>query len=231
MKDNFTYRDFVVFYLTGTVAVIVFIAMFFNPVLNFMNCFLTQYPFLKDFSSLILILFVTIIYGIGHLIHTIDYLLLKIHVNIFYKTIRRTKFLNGKKVPEFILNISKSLFYNYRVINYIYEYKKSNKVENVKVFWGKWYELRMEEKHTHAEYWHRQNDLFRGLYLIFFVSTIVFAIQTKFITTIICCFFSILFYKRASQFADHFVETALITHENYRKMKNEEIKNKATNKA
>lgn len=171
------------------------------------------YPFIKDFSVLFLIIAIPIIYATGHIIHTIDYFLLRFHV-FLYKLVRNHTFLKGKKIPEIILKVSKLLFYNHRVVNSIFKFMRLKKVKDTETFWDKWYQIRVSEKYVHAEYWHRQNDLFKGLYLIFISSTIFCLTNGQWGLMLIFLFFTIIFYLRAIQYADNFVEVVILTSKN-----------------
>jgi|GEM_PF-5556467 len=186
---------------------------FFDDLMSFLSIRLKLYPILKDFVAVFIIIVVPLIYATGHVIHAIDYSLLKLHLYI-YKVVRNSDNLNGKQYPELALSISKALLYNHRVVNSIFKSVKGNKVQSVDAFWDKWYKIRNDGRYEHAEYWHRQNDLFKGIYLICGTSLLICIVFLQWWFIPVFLFLTIIFYFRAIQYADHFVETVILTFKN-----------------
>jgi hypothetical protein len=69
MENKFTLRDFLVYLLTGFSLFIFCIPLIYKEIFLFLN---NNKQLLKDFSSIIVILFLLTFYLIGHIIQSID---------------------------------------------------------------------------------------------------------------------------------------------------------------
>ena len=72
MTDKFTLRDFLVYFTTGSLSVISLSILFFKPLFDETSLFLANHMYIKEFSSLLIVLLIPLLYFIGHIIHGID---------------------------------------------------------------------------------------------------------------------------------------------------------------
>jgi acyl-coenzyme A synthetase/AMP-(fatty) acid ligase len=103
------------------------------------------------------------------------------------------------------------LLYRQRVVYAIIEYTKSDKTEkqfkNIEEFWLICARLQIKNRYAPAEYWYILNELFNSINLIFFLSTIISFMTGHWIFGIIYFLLTIFAFKRARQYADHFIQT------------------------
>lgn len=206
MSDKFTLRDFLVYFTTGTMTIVSFCIIFFNETLREITDFFEKYSFINDFSGLLIILAVPVIYFIGHIILGLDYLSL-----IAYKSIHRkltTCRWRKWKIVEQIREFLHFIMYKNKITNSIIQINKKNKIwESNEDFWIDCAKLQTEGKYKPAEYWHTLNDLFKGLCIIFLFSSIIaFKIHKTWIGWFFLGLFLICHF-RAIQFANDFVKT------------------------
>ena len=206
MNDKFTLRDFLVYFTTGTLTVLSMNMLFFNEILSESTGFFEKYKFISEFSGLLIVLAVPLIYFIGHLMHVIDSLSLKT-----YKLIHK-KFtdwhLRKFQVIECIRLILHFFMYKNKVANSIIQEIKENKTWiSIEIFWIDCSKLQKDGKFGSAEYWYTLNDLFKGLYNTFLFSSIIAFIICKSALGLIFIGLFLICHYRAIQFADYFVKT------------------------
>ena len=209
MTTNFTLRDFFVYLLTGLTFVISLGLIFYGELLSATVDFFTKYQFVKDFSFLVTILIIPTIYLVGHIIGAFSYLLLKLFLFID-KTFKKS----SHTLPKWkyrILMLFQILFYRQRVVYTIVKFTKSDNqskpFRDINDFWTICAKLQIEKIYSPAEYWYLLNELFNALNLIFFISTIISFLTKHWTLAIIYFVLTIFAFKRARQYADHFVET------------------------
>lgn len=206
MNDKYTLRDFLVYFTTGTMTIVSIDILFFNKILEKTGDFFGKYTFINEFSGLLIILVVPMIYFIGHLIHGLDFLSLKIYI-VIHKKLTDWK-LRKFRIIEWIRLILHFFMYKNKVINSVIKDKKKNKTwENEELFWIDCAKLQKDGKFIPAEYWYTLNDLFKGLYTVFLFSSIIAFITCKIGLGLIFAGLFLICHFRAIQFADFFVKT------------------------
>jgi len=208
MTTNFTLRDFFVYLLTGLILIICVGTIFYDDIFNWTIDFFSKYEFIKDFSFLVTIFLVPAIYLLGHIIGSFSYNLLQLYV-----WLDKRKFFK-REMPKwkyFILIKLQQLLYRQRVVYAIISYTKSDKTEklfnNVGEFWTICAKLQIEKIYAPAEYWYILNELFNSINLIFFISTIISFMTGHWIIGVVYLILTIFAFKRARQYADHFIQT------------------------
>jgi hypothetical protein len=206
MSDKFTLRDFLVYFTTGTLTVLSMVLLFFNEILSLLSDFFEKYKFVTDFSGLLIVLTVPLVYVIGHLIHVLDFFSLKTY-KFIHKRLNGSK-LRKHKIVEWIRLIVHFFMYKNRIINSIIQENKDNKTwNNEQEFWIDCAKLQKEEKFVYSEYWYTLNDLFKGLYITFLFSSIISFVTCKIGIGLIFVGLFLICHFRAIQFADYFVKT------------------------
>ncbi len=206
MNDKFTLRDFLVYFTTGSLTLISINLLFFNEILSEITDFFEKYKFISDFSGLLIALVIPVIYFIGHLIHGLDYLSLKMYIYIHNKL---TKYkLRKFKIFEVLRLILYFFMYKNKVINSIVQENKEKKTWiSIEEFWLYCARLQKVGKFGPAEYWYTLNDLFKGLYIAFLIFSVLsfFLCQIEF--GLIFLALALISNFRAIQFAGFFVIT------------------------
>jgi len=206
MTDKFTLRDFLVYFTTGSLAVISLSILFFKPLFDEISLFMANHMYIKEFSSLFTILLIPFLYFIGHIIHGIDYQTLKsykfIHERLTEKGWRKCFIIERIRIfLHFVM-------YKNRVIESILnENKKNNTWKSEDHFLIDCAILQKDGKFSSAEYWHTLNDLFKGLTIIFLFSFIIAFLTFQIIIGILFFGLYLICYFRAIQFAEFFVKT------------------------
>jgi hypothetical protein len=228
MNTQFTYRDFIVFFFTGVFAIVVSLIIFYDKINNCL--FLNEINmYIKNNQAVSMVIIIPSIYLVGHIVHIIDFALLKFHVNLYkLHQIIKKRYSNKKKIIKLLAKLfmksSEFLFYNYRVAKAIIKVRITYGDTNLdKIFWNKFYTIQIQNKSALAEYWHNQNDLFRGLYLICLISIISTILLCKIIFSLIFMIFAYLFYKKAEQYANNFVEVVNLTFKNLNKQEQTDL--------
>jgi hypothetical protein len=208
MTTNFTLRDFFVYLLTGLTLIICVGTIFVGDIFIWSIDFFSKYEFIKDFSFLVTIFLVPAIYLLGHIIGSLSFNLLQLYV-----WFDKRKFFK-RQMPKwkyFILIKLQQLLYRQRVVYAIINYTKSDKAEklfkNFGEFWTICAKLQIEKIYAPAEYWYVLNELFNSINLIFFISTIISLMTGHWILGVIYFILTIFAFKRARQYADHFIQT------------------------
>jgi hypothetical protein len=206
MNDKFTLRDFLVYFTTGTLTLLSIDLLFFNEILSETADFFEKYKFISDFSGLFIVLAVPLIYFIGHLIHGFGFLSLKTY-KLIHKKLTDWK-LRRFIIIEWIRLILHFFMYKNKVINSIIQENKENKTWGTDDdFWIDCAKLQKDGKFGPAEYWYTLNDLFKGLYTTFLISSIIAFILCKIGLGLIFVGLFLICHFRAIQFADYFVKT------------------------
>lgn len=208
MTTNFTLRDFFVYILTGLTLIICIGTIFFEDIFKCIIYIFSKYVFIREFSFLVTIFLVPAIYLLGHIIGSLNYNLLQ-----FYIWLDKSKFFK-REIPKwkyFILMIFQQLIYRQRVVysilNFIKSGKKKNEFNTVEEFWIICANLQINKIYAPAEYWYVLNELFNSINLIFIISTIISFMTGHWIFGIIYIILTIFAFKRARQYADHFIQT------------------------
>ncbi len=206
MTANFTLRDFLVYFSSGAFFLLSFNLIFFEPVLKLTEDFFTKHSFIKEFSGIIIILAIPLVYILGHLLHGIGFLSLQTYKAIHFKLnkwdLRKFKFV------EFLRCITHFFMYKNKVINSVIEENKKNKTWNSsEAFWESCALLQVQGTFGPANYWYTLNDLFKGLYTTTLFATIICLICSKWVLGTIFCGLMLMCQFRAIQFANSFVMT------------------------
>lgn len=211
MNTNFTLRDFFVYMLSGLILTICAGVIFINDVFNWAIDFFKSYTFIKDFSFLITILLIPIIYLFGHIIGTISYYLLKIYTWLDKGYFRRS---NEKPISNnkyYFLMFLQILFYRHSIVYEVAQFTKLNTIKlpfkDVKEFWKVCARLQIDKTYTPAEYWYVLNELFNSLRIVFFIALVFSVIYCHLILAGIYSILTIFSYFRAKQYSTHFVQT------------------------
>jgi hypothetical protein len=206
MSDKFTLRDFLVYFTTGTVTLLSIDLLFFSELLTILSDFFEKYKFATDFSGLLIVLAVPLIYFIGHLIHGLGFFSLKTYI-LIHKKLNEWN-LRKHKIIEWIRLILHFFMYKNKVINSIIQENKDKKTwNNEEEFWIDCAKLQKDGKFASSEYWYTLNDLFKGLYTIFLISSIIAFVTCKIGLGFIFTGLFLICHFRAIQFADYFVKT------------------------
>lgn len=154
MTEKFTIRDIFVYTLLG------FIVLFFGYL---------HYPFeissliykSKDFSNLTILLIIPTSYLIGHILMSLDDFVFNGILNRFYPKTKNNPLKNrGWRYYN-------NLFFGYRNIGI----RRKEEIED-EIFLKTCDKLIMENKYEKAEYYQVMSDLFKGFFLIIFLSII-----------------------------------------------------------
>lgn len=209
MTTNFTFRDFFVYLLVGLTFIICMGIIFIQDIFSFTVNFFDSYKFVKEFSFIITIFLIPVIYLAGHVIGSASYYTLRLYVRV-HRTFKKS----GKIIPKwkcFVLIKLQQLLYRHRVVYAIVNDIKSNSTErqftSVSDFWKACAKLQIEKVYAPAEYWMVLNELFNSINLIFFISTLISLLTGQWILSIVYFLLAIFAFKRARQYADHFVQT------------------------
>ncbi len=211
MTTNFTLRDFFVYILTGITMLNCIGIIFFKDLLEWSTHWFSKYELINNFSFLVFIFAIPIIYLIGHVIGFISYNLLKIYIwldkNYFKKPISKCKY--------FILIKLQQILYRQRVVYAIISHTKSENsakyFTTVDEFWTECAKLKIEKSYDSSEYWYVLNELFNSLNLVFFISAIISALNQSWTLSVIYFALTIFAFKRAKQYAEHFTNTVIRT--------------------
>ena len=206
MSDKFTLRDFLVYFTTGSLTLLSIDLLFFREILTIISDFFEKYKFVTDFSGLLIVLAVPLIYFIGHLIHGLGFFSLKTY-KIIHKKLNDWN-LRKYKIVEWIRLILHFFMYKNKVINSIIQENKDKKTWNSEEeFWIDCAKLQKNGKFVSSEYWYTLNDLFKGLYTTFLFSSLIAFVTCKIGLGFIFTGLFLICHFRAIQFADYFVKT------------------------
>jgi hypothetical protein len=115
------------------------------------------------------------------------------------------------KWKYFILIKFQQLLYRqgvaYAIIKFIKSDSNNKPFKNVDEFWTICAKLQIDKIYAPAEYWYVLNELFNSINLIFLISTIISFLTGQWILGIVYFSLIIFSFKRAKQYADHFIQT------------------------
>lgn len=206
MTTSFTFRDFLVYLMTG-VALSLTIGLVFREILFELTIeFFRKYEFINDFSFLASIFLVPFLYLAGHLVNTLDFLTLKYFVWL-HKKLRASRWFGWFR------KLNELLFYRHRIAYSIVKYWKSVQQDkafsSTEEFWTLCAKLQKEKVYDNAGYWYILNDLFKAVNIVFILGAILATIQKEWALLFLFAILSIFSYLRAMQFAKFFVDTVI----------------------
>lgn len=216
MTTNFTFRDFLVYLLTGLTLILSVSIIFWQNLFTFSLDFFTKYEFIKEFAFLVTIFLIPLIYLLGHLVGSTNYFTLQLFIWLD-KKIKRIK--NGvtskkelNKLDKLLIIILQRLLYRHRVVYEIINYTKTTKEDkllfkSVDDFWTLCAKLQIEKIYSSAEYWYVLNDLFKSVNLVFAISTAIAFIFGHWCLGLIYFFLMLIAFGRARQYSNFFVKT------------------------
>jgi hypothetical protein len=211
MTTNFRVRDFFVYLLTGLTLIISIGLIFHKELFCFTVDFFTKYQFVKDFAFLVTILLIPTIYLLGNIIGSLSYELLQLFIFSDKSFKKNNKQLSKWKIR--ILIWLQIILYRQRVVYAVVMFTKTDMLNkpfnNINEFWTTCAKLQIEKIYAPAEYWYLINELFNSVNLIFFISTIISFLTGHWILAIIYFFLTIFAFRRARQYADHFITTVV----------------------
>jgi hypothetical protein len=207
MTTNFTLRDFFVYLLSGLTLIICLVTIFLDEIIRWTVAFFDKYVFITGFAFLVTIFLIPVIYLIGQFIGSLSFNLLKLYIwldnGYFKRPISKLKFS--------LLMVIQKLLYRQRVAYAVNKYIKKDALvkqfRNIDDFWYACAKLQVVRIYGPAEYWYVLNELFNSLNLIFFFSTIISFCYDHWILGIIYTLLTIIAFRRARQYADHFIQT------------------------
>jgi hypothetical protein len=198
MKDKYTVRDFLVYFLTGLFLLLTLLYKFNNLLLEYFDVSKAD---IKDNSVITVFLLIPGLYIVGHIIHGFDSVTYKCGRHIWRIRIKKKQTLKKYKI-----------FWLFSILNRILNGNKVAGILNLKEiksksFWMQAAKLQNEGKFDKSEYFFLMNDLFKGLTLISFGWTIFYCCHYSKPQLIFSAGLSILFWFRARHFAVVFVQS------------------------
>jgi hypothetical protein len=194
MADKYTIRDFIVYFITGLFLLLILLYKFGISFLEFFKITQTD---IKDNPTLTIFFLIPMLYILGHLVHAVDVVLIKIGQYIWHFIKKYTLELKRFKI-----------LWIFKFFNYIINGNRVNgilnaKNEDIEKFWKKVHRLQYESK---SGAWNNlMSDLHRGLALICLMCAILYFWEYDKINTIISAILTILFWYRAKYMAGNFV--------------------------
>ncbi|MCX7876997.1 MAG: hypothetical protein N2321_12645 [Melioribacteraceae bacterium] len=203
MNVNFTFRDFIVYFLTG-ISFLLGLALIYwtNPLFLCSNFY--QIEFAKEYSILITVFTISTIYILGHLIGMVDTLIMKYYCFMY------NKLKNNKNIIiKIFMKLSEILLYRQRISYHAIQQSKFGepKYSTVDDFWCLCAKLQKENNYSYAEYWYIMNDLFKNLSIVSLICIIISIFKQEYLLILTFSVLEILFVSRAIQFAKYFVLT------------------------
>lgn len=206
MTTNFTFRDFIVYLLSGLALILSLGLVFRECLFSTTVLFFGKYEFIRDFSFLVTIFLIPVIYLIGHLMNTLDYMLLKWFVWLH----KRSK---SRKIGvlQFFVKVNEVLFYRHRAAYQIVRHWKrgdaNRSFSSTDGFWSLCAKLQVANQYASAEYWSVLNDFFKAVYLTFVIGALVAACNHEWVLALVFTGAGLLSFFRAVQYAEFFVKT------------------------
>lgn len=204
MGDKFTFRDFLVYFLTGIALIIGLLIVNYEIVYRTLDPNSSEYEaqknllsFIKDNNTILALASIPFVYFTGQIIHSIDtivYFLGRLLWRFFDK-------LSGQGVAENIgrkvLSVIIVMINGYRITGTLNRMKI-----DVETFWQKTARLQIANQYASSEYWYVMNDLFKGLTLISFCLFLFYSAWWKLLLVL-----TFLFALRARYFAENFISS------------------------
>lgn len=207
MTTNFTFRDFLVYLLTGQTLILSVTAIFWQNLFTFSLNFFSKYEFIKEFGFLVAIFLIPLIYLLGHLVGSINYITLGLFKWIENKIKGDKESLS--KFDKLLIGLFQRLLYRHRVVYEINQYTQRNLTEklftNENDFWTLVAKLQIEKIYSSAEYWIVLNDLFKSVNLVFAISTTIALGNGHWVLGGIYFILMLIAFRRASQYSQFFV--------------------------
>ncbi|MFN0200940.1 MAG: hypothetical protein ACKVTZ_05440 [Bacteroidia bacterium] len=204
MNDKFTFRDFLVYFLTGIALIIGLLIVNYEIIYRTLNPDSQEFEaqknllsFFKDNNTFLAIASIPLIYFIGQIIHSVDTI-----VYFFGRLLWRAsgKFDNHGIAGAFgknVLSVLIALINGYRITGTLNRMKI-----DVETFWRKTAKLQIANQYASSEYWYVMNDLFKGLTLISFCLFLFYSAWWKLLLIL-----TFLFALRARYFAENFIRS------------------------
>lgn len=148
MNANYTFRDFIAYFITGSVSIFIILMINYELILKKLFKFLKEEDANLSLLVLTFIFFIPLIYLIGQFVATIDFL-------VFHRLSKKIL----EKCPKCI--IPNWLFTKYRISGII----KDNWKLNIN-FWQACSKLQVNKVYEKAEYRYILNDLFKNLIVL-----------------------------------------------------------------
>ena len=209
MTTNFTFRDFLVYLLTGLTLTLSVTVIFWQDLFAFSVNFFSKYEFIKEFAFLVTIFLIPLIYLLGHLVGSTNYITLGLFKWIDKKIKGDKKVLS--KIDKFLIGLFQRLLYRHRVVYEIIQYTKRTTdgklFSNENDFWTLCAKLQVEKIYSSAEYWYVLNDLFKSVNLVFAISTTIAFATGQWILGVIYFLLMLIAFRRARQYSSFFVLT------------------------
>lgn len=185
MTEKYTFRDFLVYFLTGLFLLLTLLHEFNNSLLDYFK--ITKQD-ISENSAITIFLLVPGLYLLGHIIHGMDLIIFKL----------------GRYVEDFNLR-NKNWFLN--KLNYLLNGNRINGIlfENKNPAKTGFWELVINYNNPKIEYWLVINDLLKGLYLISFFWSCYFIIKCNCTNAFIYSSVTFIFWYRARYAATNFV--------------------------
>lgn len=188
MNDKYTFRDFLVYFMSGIIGVFILLINFREGLSGFVN---TNKDLIKDADTVILLLSIPLFYFIGHIIHGVDTLL-------FYAG-RPLRELSEKCICLKPFNL---VINGHRVSNTLHQ-KKLDYVN----FWKECAKLQNKKLFGASEYWYVLNDFFKGIYVVTWIAIIISIKNLEYCIALAFLMLNFLFWMKARMYAHHFVNT------------------------
>jgi hypothetical protein len=187
--------------MTGLALFLTLVLIYCDTLFEWTIEFFKKYEFIKDFSFLITIFLIPLLYLTGHLINTFDYLILKYFIWLHDK-------LKNSKYLKWWRDFNEVLFYRHRIVYQVVKHWKSQSMDKAftttENFWVLCAKLQKDKTYDHAGYWYILNDLFKAINVVFSLGIILAIIQSKWSLVILFLILGLFSYLRARQFAKFF---------------------------
>ncbi|NAS13698.1 hypothetical protein [Poritiphilus flavus] len=206
MTARFTLRDFLVYFSSGSFFVLLMDVVYFDLILKIVSDFFKNYEFLDGFATLLGIILVPLVYILGHILHGVGFLSLKVYKE-FHEFLNKNR-LRRFRLIEWMRIILHFFMYRVKVVNaVIKEINENGTWNNVEHFWEDCARLQIKDDFDSANYWYALNDLFKSIYTASLIASILSFYNDKWILGSILSGLMFLSQYRAVQFGDSFVKT------------------------
>jgi hypothetical protein len=192
--------------MAGLTFVLAIGLLYYQDLHNWSVNFFNNNTFITDFSFLVTIFLIPTIYLLGHLIASIDFLILKYFIWIYNR-------LKESKRFRWWLKLNEILFYRHRIIYRVVRHcklqEKERKLLSTEDFWILCARLQKEKLYDYAGYWYILNDLFKTLLIVFAIGIVMAIYNQCWELFIVFSILTLFCYFRAGQFAKFFVDTII----------------------
>lgn len=196
MDVKYTFRDLIVYLLTGFTCVCLFLLVKSEYIDIALNS-----KFLKDSDKILLFLFtilIPLLYIVGHIIQIFDLII------SFYLARPLTKYRWNPQYNSFKYSIFRYLYF-FTAASTV-EYHTQKRCISHDDFNNQKYTLLIEGKYNSAEYYYLVRELFNGLRIFTFVFTVylIFSKNTEFLTILIYILLYLIFWLKAYNSAKNY---------------------------